>query len=272
MRILAFGAHPDDCELLEGGSGARWAAAGHAVKFVALTNGDIGHFDLAGGVLARRRAEEVRRAGEVLGVVSVALDLHDGELQPTLENRKTVTRLIREWKADVVISHRPNDYHPDHRAVGLLVQDAGYMVSVPFWCPDVPHLTSNPVFLFSRDDFRKPTPFSPDIAVAIDDVIEKKRAACAHLESALEFMGFMDAQFSGAAPAAARDRALAGANKRAVLDRVMERYSSVETLRPALARGYGEARAASVKHAEAFEIGEYGRRPTDEEVRTLLGT
>ncbi|NJO38636.1 MAG: hypothetical protein HC871_14795, partial [Rhizobiales bacterium] len=93
------------------------------------------------------------------------------ELLPTLEHRKTVTRLIREWKADVVLSHRPNDYHPDHRNVGLLVQDAAYMVTVPYFCPDTPYLAKNPVFLYFEDRFSKPNPFAADVVVAIDEAM-----------------------------------------------------------------------------------------------------
>src|SRR5947207_2125562 len=124
LRIICFGAHPDDCELQAGGMAALWAGKGHHVKFVSVTNGDIGHWREAGGPPARRRRAEVGRAARILGVTTQVLDIHDGELLPTLENRRTITRLIREWKADIVMSHRPNDYHPDHRYTGVLVQDA----------------------------------------------------------------------------------------------------------------------------------------------------
>ena len=142
LRIICFGAHPDDCELQAGGVGAMWAAQGHHVKFVSVTNGDIGHWREAGGPLAHRRTLEVQQASKILGTTVEVLDNHDGELMPTLENRRQIIRLIREWKADVVLSHRPYDYHPDHRNTSLLVQDAAYMVTVPFICPDVPALKS----------------------------------------------------------------------------------------------------------------------------------
>ena len=150
LRIIAFGAHPDDNELRLAGTAAKWAALGHHVKFVSVTNGDIGHWQEAGGPLARRRTQEVQQAAKLLGITTQVLDLHDGELEPTLENRRTITRLIRDWKADIVLGHRPEDYHPDHRAVGQLVRDASYMVTVPFFCPDTPHLERNPVFLSYR--------------------------------------------------------------------------------------------------------------------------
>jgi len=183
LRIIVFGAHPDDCELSAGGTGAKWAAQGHHVKFVSCTNGDIGHWGMAGGRLALRRAAEVRKCAEILGNQSQVLDIHDGELMVTMENRRSICRLIRGWQADIVISHRPNDYHPDHRYVGVLVMDAAYMVTVPHFCPDIPHLTKNPVFLFAEDEFQRPNPFTPDVVVAIDDVVEKKFAAVEALES-----------------------------------------------------------------------------------------
>ena len=100
------------------------------------------------------------------------LDIHDGELMPTLENRRTITRLIREWQADVVLAHRPNDYHPDHRYTGVLVQDASFMVTVPFFCPDVPHLVKNPVVLSYSDRFERPNAFRPDIMFSSSSAAE----------------------------------------------------------------------------------------------------
>ena len=117
--------------------------------------------DSRGEELAKRRNAEVQAAAKKLGVTTQVLDIHDGELEPNLETRKRITRLIRDWKADVVIAHRPWDYHPDHRYVGVLVQDAAFMVTVPFFVPESPPLKQNPVFLYSSDRFQKPYPFQP---------------------------------------------------------------------------------------------------------------
>src|SRR3954466_4718131 len=183
LRIICFGAHPDDCELQAAATGAMWAAKGHHVLFVSVTNGDIGHWREAGGPLALRRKLEVEKAHKILGIQGVILDIHDGELLPTLENRRIITRLIREWKADIVISHRPNDYHPDHRYTGVLVQDAAYMVAVPKLLPEVPALKKNPVFLYYSDRFQKPNPFEANVVVAIDEVAAKKLAALERIVS-----------------------------------------------------------------------------------------
>ena len=266
LRIICFGAHPDDCEIRAAGVAMLWAAQGHHVKLVSVTNGDIGHWRAAGGPLARRRKAEVDAAAKILGTTVEVLDIHDGELEPTLENRRTVTRLIREWKADIVMSHRPNDYHPDHRYTGVLVQDAAFMVAVPFFCPDTPPLTQNPVFLFYPDGFQKPNPFQPDIAVSIDSVIEKKLDALDTLESQFYEGGALGSTaLIPAEPAKQRER------RRQVRDGFAERNRNIASRhRTTLAKWYGEERAAKVQYAEAFEICEYGRRPDKEELARLF--
>ena len=266
LRIICFGAHPDDCELKAGGVGAKWAAKGHHVKFVSVTNGDIGHWQLAGGPLARRRLDEVQRAAKFLGVTTEVLDIHDGELMPTLENRRTITRLIREWKADIVVAHRPNDYHPDHRYTGVLVQDASFMVTVPFFCPDTPHMKKNPVFLYYSDRFERPNAFRPDIVVSIDDVMEKKLAATDVMESQ-----FFERGVDGTAEQVAKDQANREERRKQVRQGFMARDAGVaQRYREKLAEFYGKAAADKVGHAEAFEITEYGSRPGPAEIKKLF--
>ena len=268
LRIICFGAHPDDAEYKSGGTAALWAAAGHHVKLVSVTNGDIGHWQMAGGALAQRRTAESAEVAKTLGVKSQVLDIHDGELMPTLENRRTITRLIRQWKADIVISHRPWDYHPDHRYTGVLVQDAAYMVAVPYFCPDTPPLKKNPVFLYSSDRFQKPYRFQADIAVAVDDVFEQKVDA---------LMALVSQTFEGGALGSAEQMAQAPPESQPELRRqwLRERWdkrqsSEAEQYRGALVRWYGEERANDIQYAEAFEICEYGHQPTDAEIRKLF--
>jgi LmbE family N-acetylglucosaminyl deacetylase len=266
LRIICFGAHPDDCEIKAGGVAAMYAAKGHKVKFVSVTNGDIGHWREAGGPLALRRKAEVEQAAAVLGIETEVLDIHDGELLPTLENRRTLTRLIREWQADIVMSHRPNDYHPDHRYVGILVQDAAYMVTVPFFCPDVPALKANPIFFYYRDDFKKPNPFQADVVVGIDGVIEKK----------LEVMDILESQFyeggaNGSAALVPTEPALKAARKKEVRDAFTRRFRSwADSHREQLKTLYGEDRGTGLRFAEAFEVCEYGRRPSPAELKQLF--
>jgi LmbE family N-acetylglucosaminyl deacetylase len=267
LRIIAFGAHPDDCELDASGAAAKWAALGHKFKCVAVTNGDIGHWGIAGGPLALRRRAEAREAARILGIETEVLDNHDGEVMVTLENRRAIARLIRDWQADVVISHRPNDYHPDHRYAGVLVMDAAYMVQVPFFTPEVPPLTRNPVFLFSEDRFQKPNPFSGDIVVDITDVVDKKLAVVEAMPSQFFEGGCCDKP-EGGIP---QDAAAKEARRKQVRDVFAARFASTaDRFRSRLVELYGPERGGQVKYAEAFEICEYGRQPDKAEVRRLF--
>jgi N-acetylglucosamine malate deacetylase 1 len=266
LRIIAFGAHPDDNEIRLAGTAAKWAALGHQVKFVAVTNGDIGHWREAGGPLARRRAAESQATAKILGVTMQVLDIHDGELEPTLENRRTITRLIRDWKADIVLGHRPNDYHPDHRAVGQLIQDASYMVTVPFFCPDTPPLASNPVFLSYEDNFTRPNPFRADIVVATDDVLEKKLAAMEALPSQ-----FYEGGANGGPQLVPSDEAGKTRRKNEVRESFRRQFTRTATeYRAKLRELYGAQRGDAAQTAEAFEISEYGRRPNAEQIKKLF--
>lgn len=269
LRIIVFGAHPDDAEYKTAGTAVKWARLGHHVKLVSVTNGDIGHWKEAGGPLAMRRKAETAACAKKLGVTSQVLDIHDGELLPTLENRKLITRVIREWKADIVIAHRPWDYHPDHRYVGVLIQDAAFMVTVPFMCPDVAPLKKNPVFLYSSDGFQKPYPFTPDIAVSVDDSFEQKLDGLHELTSqAYEGGASGSAEYVEKEVPAASDEVA----RRAWLKRRWgaRQGNEAEKYRALLVKLYGEERGKAVRYAETFEVCEYGRRPSEKEMRELF--
>jgi len=268
LRIIVFGAHPDDAEYKAGGSAVKWARQGHHVKLVSVTNGDIGHWKEAGGPLALRRAAEVAACAKKLGVTSQVLDIHDGELVPTLEYRKLLTRVIREWKADIVIAPRPWDYHPDHRYVGVLIQDAAFMVAVPFIVPDVPPLKKNPVFLYSSDGFQKPYPFTPDIAVSVDDSFEQKLDGIHELTSQHYEGGANGSEEHVKSVPPASDEV----GRRAWLKRRWgaRQGGEADKYRDLLIKLYGEEKGKAVKYAETFEICEYGRRPSPDEIKKLF--
>ncbi len=266
LRIICFGAHPDDNEFRAGGVAALWAARGHHVKFVSCTNGDIGHWGMAGGPLAQRRTAEVKRCAEIFGIETEVLDIHDGELMPTLENRTVIVRLIRKWGADVVMCHRPNDYHPDHRNVALLVQDAGYMVTVPYFCPDTPYLRQNPVFLYYEDGFQRPYPFTADIAVGIDEVIEKKLDAVLALASQT-----LEGGCNGSEKLYPEEPATRRAREQTVRRNFDHRFAgTANRFREELVKRYGQEKGKEIKYAEVFEICEYGRRPSQTEMKKLF--
>ena len=262
VRIIMIGAHPDDCDEDGGGTAALFAQMGYAVKFVSVTNGDAGHQTLKGEELAKRRFAEAQEAGKRLGVVYDVLDNHDGLLMPTLEVRLALIRKIREWNADVVIAPRPNDYHPDHRYTGVLVQDAAYMVSVPNIAPDVPALKKNPVFLYYQDHFQRPNPFRPDIAVDITQVYDKKVSALdAHESQMYEWLPWIG-HYLDQVPKDKTER---------IKWLAQERAGTINPeMRTSLEKWYGKEKAAQVKYAEAFEICEYGSQPKDEEIKRLF--
>ncbi|NWF85536.1 MAG: PIG-L family deacetylase [Bryobacteraceae bacterium] len=266
LRIIIFGAHPDDAEYRGAGVAMKWAKLGHHVKLVSATNGDIGHWQSAGGPLALRRIREVQEVARRLGVTVEVLDIHDGEITPTLENRRTFTRLIRQWNADIVITNRPNDYHPDHRYTSILVQDSAYMVTVPFFVPDVPPLKNNPVFFYTADRFQKPNPFTADLAVSIDEVIEPTLDALLVMESQIHEGGANG--YPGIYP---EDPAGRQKRRDEVRKSLARRYASAaDTYRDALVKFYGPDQGRKIRYAQAFEICEYGRRPSTGELRKLF--
>ena len=267
LRIIAFGAHPDDAEFQRGGSAIKWAKLGHHVKLVSVTNGDIGHWNMAGGPLAIRRTKEVQEAARRMGTTVEVLDIHDGELMPTLENRRTIARLIREWNADLVLAHRPNDYHPDHRYTGILVQDAAYMVAVPFFVPDTKPLTKNPVFMYYPDGFKKPYAFEPDIAISLDDVFDEKVNAVDALVSQVYEGGALGSEETlikrkVGDPVARKEILRESWSRRN--GRIADRY------RDSLIEWYGQDAGKAVKHAEAYQVCEYGRQPSKAELKKLF--
>src|SRR5438046_1332581 len=263
VRVIAFGAHPDDCDLGAGGLAAKYAAHGDKVKFVSITNGDAGHQSMSGEALAKRRRAEAMEAGRRIGIEYEVLDNHDGKLLATLEVREQVIREIRQWKADIVIAPRPNDYHPDHRYMGVLVQDASYMVMVPDLVTDTPPLRRNPVFLYYSDRFTRPQPFQPDIVASIDDVFDRKIDMLdAHVSQFYEWLPWTEGQLEQV-PKDPADR-----KKWLEVGPLASRKLQSEW-REALQKRYG-AQADRVEHVEAFEITEYGYQPSEEEIRKLF--
>ncbi|MCK5571293.1 MAG: PIG-L family deacetylase [Bacteroidetes bacterium] len=264
LRIIVIGAHPDDPEKV-GGTMAKFIEMGHKVRLVSLTNGNAGHFEMGGGPLAQRRYQETQCAGRAIGAEYIVLDNDDGKLMPTLENREEVIRQIREFQADIVISPRPNDYHPDHRNTGLLVRDAAYMVTVPNIVASVPHLMKNPVFMYMWDRFTEPSPFVPDIVVAIDDVIEKKidMYHC-HESQMYEWLPYNQ----GILESVPSDPA----ERRDWLAEIRGFRSSRpgEAYRELLIQLYGQQQGSQVKQAEAFQVSEYGAQPSLEELKKLF--
>jgi len=265
LRIIAFGAHPDDAELKVGGVAALWAAQGHKVKIVAMTNGDVGHFAVAGGPLAQRRKAEVAECARIFGIENEVLDIHDGELTPSLDNRKTIARLIRGWQADIVLGHRPYDYHPDHRYTGVLMDDSAVVVVAPFFVPDTPPTPRNPIYLYYSDDFQDPKPFTPTIVAGIDQAAEKKWGCISAMPSQFGDKDSWQARTQANIPTGDRERAAQ------LLEMVKKRNETVaEKYRDRLIALYGKEVGQKIKYAEAFQLSQYGRQVSVEELKAIF--
>jgi LmbE family N-acetylglucosaminyl deacetylase len=265
MNIVVIGAHPDDCEAFCGGTASLWAKAGFNVLFVSTTNGDAGHHELSGKALSDRRALEAELSAQRGGVQELILDNHDGELMPTLEARREIVRIIRRHKADLVITHRSSDYHPDHRYTSTLVQDAAFMVVVPNFCSEEPALERNPVFLYMPDENQRRAPFQPDIAVDVTEAMETKLDMLDAMESQMyEWLPWLEKRLDEVPKDPAERRAWLGEAWRPFFER------QTEVVRSGLAKWYGTEQADAAEFAEGFELCEYGHQPTDDEIRWLF--
>jgi LmbE family N-acetylglucosaminyl deacetylase len=252
-RLLMLVAHPDDAEFLAGGLAVMHARRGSLVKFISLTNGDAGHHLEAGERLAQRRRKEAQSAAAVIGATAEVWPHHDGCLQPTLELRWQVIREIRAFKPDLVLTHRTNDYHPDHRAVGSVVQDACYLVTVPALVPDAPALAHDPVVAFLPDRFTKPVPLAGDVVVDVGNYLDTivDMLAC-HRSQMFEWLPF-NQRLSHQLPEDEPSR------RRWLRDWYLERLRpQADRYRKELIARYGEARGSAIEFAEVFEISEYG--------------
>ncbi len=264
LRILVLGAHPDDADYKAGGTAALWRRLGHEVKLVSVTNGGAGHQSLRGEALVARRRAEAQAAGAVIGASYDVLDSPDGGLLPTLEARQQFIRLIRGFKPDLILTHRPNDYHPDHRYTSVLVQDAAYMVTVPAICPDTQHLERDPVILYLSDDFKKPVPFSADVVVDIGAEMDTlvNMLHC-HVSQFYEWLP-QNGGYAHQVPAE-------DAARRQWLKEWMQRRLRplANHHRDRVVQTYGVERGHRIEYIEAFEVSEYGS-PLDAAARARL--
>jgi len=265
MKLMFVGAHPDDGEGRAAGLAVRYVRSGGAALFVSVTNGNAGHHEMQPAELARRRKEEARRAGEVIGADYVVLDHDDARLTATVEIREELIGLIREFEPDLLLGLRPFDYHADHRAAGQLVMDASYLLTVPLVRPDVPALREMPVICYTTDWFQKPVPFEPDVVVAVDEEFDLKvRMLACHESQMFEWLPYNAGHLDGVPSSEAERLEWLRAGCEGRFARVADRF------RDRLIERYGPERGARVRQAEAFEVCEYGRRPDAEMLERLF--
>jgi LmbE family N-acetylglucosaminyl deacetylase len=264
LRILVIGAHPDDADIKAGGTAAKWCALGHVVRLLSLTNGQAGHQSMHGPQLAARRRAEAAAAAAIIGATYEVLDHPDGQLDLRLEYRHEVICLIRSFRPDLIITHRSTDYHPDHRAAGVLVQDASYLLTVPAICSQVAHLPACPVILYFSDAFTKPNRFEAHVVVDIADEWNRVVAMLhCHQSQFYEWLPF-NAGYLDEVPAGDEAR------REWLAERLRRRIEPLaDRFRDLVIRTYGPERGACIRTIEAFEVSEYGA-PLDAQARARL--
>ena len=253
-RILVVGAHPDDCEFSMGGTAIKFKNMGNVVKFVYATNGDAGHHNMFGEVLAKRRFNEVKDGCEAFGIEYEIMDNHDGLLEASIANRLHLISIIRKFKPDMIFTHRINDYHPDHRNTAQLVQDSSYLVIVPNICKEVTPLNYAPAIFYLCDFFKKPLEFKPDVIISIDDIFNSKvdMLNC-HESQVYEWLPWTGGNLDKV-PVTEQGRLAMLHNW------VVERDKRVASkYRDMLIERYGLEAGNKVVCAEAFELSEYGQ-------------
>jgi len=265
-KIMCIGAHPDDCDLTFGGTAIKLAKAGHTVQFVSVTDGRSGHHVMETQELIDTRHREAEEAKKRLGIDSyLVLDNWDAYLTTDIKTREGLMKAIRTFAPDIILTHRPNDYHPDHRNTAILVQDCSYLVRVPKFLPDVPVTDVMPVIYYLCDDFMKPLPIDPEIVVDIDDVIDAKLYALDAFASQLyEWLPWITGD-TREIPTAQSER----------IEFLHSTYSgswaqTANRFRDKLIEKYGAVRGAQIKYAEAFEACEYGGNHDMEMEKTLF--
>ncbi len=256
-KVLVLGAHPDDAEFFAGGLLARHAAIGSEIRIVSVTNGQSGHQSIPSSELVQIRKQEAANSGAIIGATYVTGEFPDGSLLPSLQLREFIIREIRNFAPDLVLTHRPFDYHPDHRAVGQAVQDASYMVLVPKIAPDCQTPNREPIVAYMNDLFTRPSPFRADVVLDVTEQLDTVLAMMAsHRSQFFDWMPWID-RISDQVPENEPDKMAWLRNW--YLERMasrVERFWKGNGPRPEL--------------VEAFEISEYAGVPTGEKLKQLF--
>ena len=266
-RILVIGAHPDDAEFHAGGLIARHRQLGSRVKLLSVTDGSAGHHERSREELRSIRRGEAAEAAAVIGAEAAVWDFPDGSLLPTLEVREQIIAEIRTYRPDLVLTHRPNDYHPDHRAVAQAVQDASYMVTVPPVVPGVPALRRDPVVAYMIDLFTRPCPLRPDLLLDVTSEIDRVVAMLAcHRSQVFEWLPYHAGVLDQLPPAD---------NEPARRDCLRDWFAGIaryraERFRDALIAAFGETHGREIEFCEAYEISEYAAPFKPEERERLF--
>ena len=186
MNILAIGAHPDDVEISCGGTLAKYAKLGHKVFTATATNGNVGSSTLSMEEIAAVRKEEARRAAAHIGAEYICLDYDDEMFFEDKAARLAFINLVRYCKADVILTHSPKDYNPDHELTSKIINDIAVMIPVGKIKTKAPAYDKIPIIAYFE-----PTHglgFVPTEYVDITETMEIKRAMCREHKSQISWM------------------------------------------------------------------------------------
>lgn len=187
MNVLAIGCHPDDIEVACAGTLAKYVKAGHKVTVCHVANGNLGHEIIKPEELRIMRRDEARKAGALAGIEVVTCDIGDVMVyEGQKEQRDKVVDVIRKVQPDVIITHGPTDYMPDHVAVSRLVFDASFAASVPQYKTEISEKAKiTPIYYM---DTLAGVNFQPTMYVDITDTIDLKLEMLECHESQLKWM------------------------------------------------------------------------------------
>lgn len=192
MRVLAVAAHPDDLEQLCGGTLARFAAEGHTVTMCHVSRGDRGSFVHTMEEIAAIRHQEAKAAASIIGAAHVTLGLSDGEVNSADPRQKDLAiDVIRRARPDVLITHHPSDYMPDHVETGKLFEEASFVATLPLYATTEPVHSIVPAAYYM--DTLAGLGFQPTEYVDISDVIATKLASLSAHVSQVEWLRDHDA-------------------------------------------------------------------------------
>lgn len=278
MKLLVIGAHPDDNEFRCGGIAYKYKQLGHEVQFLTVCDGCRGHQSMTLEETRERRRREYMAVAEYLDIKYDCFEIEDCTVVADLETRRRMINYIRQANPDLVITHRTNDYHADHRAVAQLVQDAAYLLIVPHECPETPAMKKMPVIMFNVDDFTNPA-FKADVVIDIDDVIEPKlKCADFHESQIYEWLRYEKGETAPEDKDERYEQICRGGITFDTKDKELGNFPFSYALRNAkvaarfrkeLIATYGRKMGKKVRFAEAFMLSEYGT-PLTEETKKIL--
>ena len=186
MNILAIGAHPDDVETMCAGTLAKYASQGHKIFIATATSGNIGSARHSMEEIARIRKQEAANSAALIGAEYICLDYDDEMFYETKEVRLAFINLVRHCKADVIFTHNPHDYNPDHELTSKIINDIAVMI--PVAKIETPNKPYDKIPIIAYFEPVNGLGFVPTEYVDITDYMDKKMEMCLCHQSQISWM------------------------------------------------------------------------------------